>query len=338
MREVSITIVTWNSRLFIVSCLHSLSEQTLKDFEVTVIDNGSRDGTVELIEERFGRLFRLIRNGSNEGYCRAHNKGVAASTGKYVLTLNPDVFLAPTFLERMVQAISATGDIGSANGKLLRVGPSSFEENGFRIPPGEPIIDSTGLMMLPTRRQFLRGHMSKDEGQFDQMTEVFGPDGAAALYRREMLEDVRIDGQYFDESFFSHKEDVDLAWRAQLRGWKSVYAPDAVAYHVRGFKPGDRVGMSPEVKRHAVKNRYLMMLKNELLSTFLRDWLHILSYEIRILGYILLFERSSLRAYWDSIRLAPHALHWRKIIQRRRKADPSYMAGLFVGETASYPA
>lgn len=329
MPLVSIHIVTWNSRRFIGSCLESVFQQTLRDLEVTVVDNGSKDGTSRLIVERYEKQVRLIKNLANEGYCRGHNQAIAASSGEYVLALNPDVVMTPKFLVHIVEAMNTSPDIGAVNGKLLRVGPEAFDWDQFRLPSGDLPIDSAGLMMFRTRRQFLRGYM-KSSGRFNERAYIFGPDGAAALYRRQMLEDVKIDGQYFDEAFFAQKEDVDLAWRAQLFGWKSLYAPEAVAYHVRGFRPGERKGMSSEIKRQAVKNRYLMMIKNELPGTFWRDWLHILFYDLKILGYILLFEQSSLLAFWDCIRLLPNALRWRKEIQRRRRVEPSYLMSLFL--------
>jgi len=332
MPLVSVGIVTWNSLPTIASCLESLLDQTFRDFEVNVIDNASQDGTASLIQAQFGGRVRLTVNPTNEGYCRAHNQAIGASSAEYVLTLNPDVFLTPTFLQSMTKAIEADPEIGSVNGKLLRVEHEPLDTDWARNPAETAIIDSAGLMMFRTRRQYLRGYRETVSDRFSRPALIFGPDGAAALYRREMLEDVKVNGQYFDEVFFAHKEDVDLAWRAQLCGWKSLYVPDAVAYHVRGFRPGERERMSPEIKRHAAKNRYLMILKNELLGTFARDWAHILSYEARILGYVLLFEQSSVRAYWDFLRLAPHALRWRKVIQSKRRAEVAYIAGLFDGK------
>ncbi|MFQ5923376.1 MAG: glycosyltransferase family 2 protein [Anaerolineales bacterium] len=329
MSEVDVNIVTWNSQPFIAACMNSILQQTFKDLEVTVVDNGSDDGTVQLLKDQFGSRARLITNSSNEGYCRAHNRAITVSDGTYVLTLNPDVVLAPTFLEHAVEAISAEPRVGAVNGKLLQIDPDQFDGGKFTVPEDEPRIDSIGLIMLRTRRQLLRGYQGGMSDSVHEKEFIFGPDGAAALYLREMLEDVKIEGQYFDESFFTHKEDVDLAWRAQLLGWKSLYSPDSVAYHVRGFRPGERRGMATEIKRHAVKNRYLMLMKNELPQTFWRDWPQILFYDLKILGYILLFERSSFLAYRDCIRLAPTALRWRRQIQKRRRADSNYMERLF---------
>lgn len=122
--------------------------------------------------------------------------------------------------------------------------------------------------ILRTRRQYARGYQQEASAQYTQATPVFGPCGAAAFYRRAMLEDIRIEDDYFDTAFFVHKEDVDLAWRAQLLGWGSYYEPRAVGYHVHTFHPGQRKTMSVAIRRHAIKNRWLMAVKNESAQTF----------------------------------------------------------------------
>lgn len=327
--DVTISIVTWNSEKYIGACLGAVFRQSFDNHEVVVVDNASQDGTVNIIRRRYKEKVRLVVNDSNEGYCRAHNNSISSSRGEFVLTLNPDVVLEPPFLVEAIGAMKDVPNIGSVNGRLLRVGSESFANERFEIPNSKRRVDSVGLLMYRSRRQYLRGYLENESEWLLRSAEIFGPDGAAALYRREMLEDIRIEEQYFDEGFFAHKEDVDLAWRSQLLGWRSVYAPDAVAYHVRGFRPGKRQKMAAEIKRHAVKNRYLMLIKNELPETLWRDWPRILFYDLRILIYILLFERNSVLALWDFLRLAPRALRWRKEIMRRRRASPSYMESLF---------
>jgi len=129
----------------------------------------------------------------------------------------------------------------------------------------------------------------------------------------------------FDETFFAYKEDVDLAWRAQLFGWKSVYTPEALAFHLRTFKPGQRQGLSKEVRLHSVKNRYLLLIKNELGYTFIRHAFYIIFYDLKIVIYLLLFEQSSLPGLYQAIRLLPQALRWRKFIMARKKVAGPYM-------------
>jgi GT2 family glycosyltransferase len=203
-------------------------------------------------------------------------------------------------------------------GRLLLAPPAANS-------PTAGVIDSTGLFLKKTRQQFLRGHGQVDSGAYDRLEYVFGACGAAPLYRRDMLEMCKFEGQYFDETFFAYKEDVDLAWRAQLFGWKSLYTPEAVAIHARSFKPGQREGLSKEVRLHSVKNRYLLLVKNELVYTFIRHLWPILFYDLRILVYLLLFEQSSLKGLYQALTLLPSALRWRRFIMAHKQVDGPYM-------------
>lgn len=314
---VSVGIVTWNSESHIATCLGRLEEQRYPNLEVIVVDNGSVDRSIELVRQCWPAA-RVIENGGNEGFCRAHNAAIRASRGEYYLALNPDVQLLPGFLERLVLAMEDSPARGAAMGKLL--GPSSDDP---------PIIDAAGLMIDRRRHQYLRGRGEPDRGQYDTAEEIFGADGAAALYRRAMLEDVKIEGQYFDEQFFAYMEDVDLAWRARLLGWRCWYDPSAVATHVRTFQPGRRRARSRPMRRMAVKNRYLMLLKNEGREEWRRDWWRILGYDVGIWGYILLLEQSSVGALGLLGRQWHTGRAWRREIWRRVRALPEERRGWF---------
>ncbi len=283
---VSVGLVTWNSAACLESCLAALACQNYPRIELVVVDNASEDNSVELItRSRLGAA--MIKNAGNTGFCHAHNQGIQASTGVYYLALNPDIEMRPDYIARLVAALETDHSYGTAVGKLLLL---PGEKGGYRL-------DSAGLFLDRRRRQFLRGHREMDHGQYDISCEVFGADGAAPLYRREMLEDIKIQGQYFDEMFFAHKEDVDLAWRARLRGWRCRYESSAIAFHSRTFRPGRRDRVSSEIRLHAVKNRYYLLIKNETSTSWRRDWPPILWYDLKILIYLLLFERSSLQAF-----------------------------------------
>jgi GT2 family glycosyltransferase len=307
---VSVGIVTWNSERHMPTCLDGLDRQRYPNLELTAVDNGSVDRSVEVIRHHWPAA-RVIENGTNEGYCRAHNAAIRASRGEYYLALSPDVRLEPGFLERLVLAMLADPARGSAMSKLLS--PSSGDP---------PIIDAAGLMMDRRRHQYLRGHGEPDRGQYDTAEEVFGADGAAPLYRRSMLEEVKIEGQYFDEQFFAYMDDVDLAWRARLFGWRCWYEPAAVATHVRTFQPGRRRERPRAMRRTAVKNRYLMLLKNEGREEFRRDWWRVLAFDLGIWAYILLVEQSSLGALALLRRQWERGRAWRSEIWGRVTATP----------------
>jgi GT2 family glycosyltransferase len=330
MPTVAVNLVTWNSANYIGVCLDKLFEQTYRDFAVTVVDNASTDDTVSILSKYLDRGIRLIQNATNEGYAPGHNKAIAASDGEFVLNLNPDVILTSTFLARMVDAIQQDSEIGSVAGKLIGISVEQFQTALPDQPPSGSTIDGAGLLMYKSRRQFLRGHGEDISQSCTEPAQIFGPDGAAPLYRRAMLEDIKVEGEYFDALFRSHKEDVDLAWRAQLYGWRSIYTPDAIAYHIRSFRPGKRVRLSARIRRDAVKNRWLMNFKNELPRLMLQDLPYILSYELKILIYLLFFEQSSLPAIWDFIRLIPRMLRRRRIIQDRRRKDSQALRQWFI--------
>jgi GT2 family glycosyltransferase len=319
---LSIHIVTYNSAATLEMCLRAVRKQTYRDFDILVIDNGSSDESA-VVAERMG--VRVIVNATNVGYAAAHNQAIDSTESDYVLTLNPDVRLEPDFLREMVTALDANPRLGSAAGCLLRV-------DSLGTAPTH--IDGVGLMMTRSRRQRLIGEGWPVEQRPTQPMRIFGPDGAAAFYRRAMLDDIRVMGEVFDADFFMHKEDVDVCWRAQLRGWESVYVPGAVAQHIRKFRPGQRQRVSAYMRFLGVRNRYLLMLKNEISAHFWRDVMAILVYEVGILGYVLLRERESLRAYFSVLRLLPRILAKRRVIQGGREVGWRQMAEAFKGESA----
>jgi GT2 family glycosyltransferase len=314
--EVSVTIVTWNSGATIKACLDALFNQTFSELEIIIVDNHSTDESLSILENY--PALKILRQDANLGFCKGHNIAIAQAQGQYILPLNPDVVMTETYIASLVKAAESDPHVGIVSGKLLLAPP---EDNS----PTAGRIDSTGLFLKKTRQQFLRGHGQPDSEIYSQQNYIFGACGAAPLYRREMLEACKFEDQYFDETFFAHKEDVDLAWRAQLLGWKCIYTPQAVAFHPRTFKPGHRQDISKEIRQHAVKNRYLLLIKNELFSTLIRHALYILFYDLKILIYLLLFEQSSLRGLVKAMALTPQALRWRKFIMAHRQVDYSYM-------------
>jgi len=302
--------VTFNSAHFLPSCLAGLRQQEGCDLEVIVVDNASDDGSAALVGDLLSTA-TVICNRENLGFAAAQNQGIAASGGEFVMALNPDVTLAPGYLEDAVATMVEDPTVGTVCGKLLLTSEDPAA--------GAPLIDSTGLYISRSRRQGLRGHGEPDLGQYDRLTQVFGACGAAPLYRRAMLEDASVEGELFDSDFFIHKEDVDLAWRAQVLGWKAVYVPTAIAYHQRHFRPGARAGVETALRRHAVKNRYLTIVKNDPLPNLLLHLPWVAVYDLGIVLYLLVRERSSLPGLADFLRILPRALAKRRIILARRR-------------------
>ncbi len=313
--DVSVGIVTYNSASDLQRCLDSVRAQSLPPREVVVWDNASADESAGLAR---AAGVTVVAAEGNLGFAAAANELVRRTTGPYLLLLNPDACLVPDYLERLVAVGQSDPRVGSLTGKLLR--PSSGD--------GPPVIDSTGHVLYRNRSALNRGENEPDRGQYDAPGEVFGVCAAAALYRRAMLEDVRVGDEYFDSAFFAYLEDVDLDWRARLRGWKAWYVPAAVAVHDRGHR-GKRRMKNPWVLRHSLRNRYLLMLRNDRPADLLRDLPAILGMEaLRFVDYAVTHP-SALRGYVDLVRLLPHAAAARREIQARRLAPPSTLRGWF---------
>jgi GT2 family glycosyltransferase len=327
---VSVTIVTYNSGRFIKKCLESVLAQKYPAFEVVIIDNASTDGTVDILEQ-FENRCRIHYNDSNVGFASAQNQAIALSRGDWVLTLNPDVLLLPGFLQQLVEAGRIHPRIGSVCGKLLAI-KATFEL------PEEAIIDSTGMYFTPMLRHLDRGSQLPDNGDYSNLEYVFGATAAAALYRREMIDDVSIAGEFFDEDFFVYREDADVAWRHQLLGWRCLYTPFARAYHVRNVLPGNRRALPPEINMHSVKNRFLMRVKNMTWDLYRRNWLWITFRDILVVGACFLTEQTSLKAFAKVVLRWPSLLVKRTEIMRRRKASDAYMAAWFQQHPVSQPA
>ena len=307
---VSVVVVTYNSAPVIETCLESIHTQTYRALEILIIDNASTDQTARLVADT-DLSPRLIENEANVGFAAAHNQGIRLSRGAYYLALNPDVVMAKDFVDRLVSAARTNPGVGSVSGKLVR------PETGR----GAPLLDSTGIYMTPALRHLDRGSGELDHGQFDRRQYVFGASGAAALYRRAMLDDIAFDGQYFDEDFFVYREDADLAWRAQLRGWSCLYTPDAIAHHERRVVPERRRELPEAINRHSVKNRFLLRINNVSFLEFLALFVPILVRDLCVFGYVLLVERSSLPGLWFIVQNLARLLKKRRAILSRRTAS-----------------
>jgi GT2 family glycosyltransferase len=158
---------------------------------------------------------------------------------------------------------------------------------------------------------------------------VFGATAAAALYRRAMIDDISLDSEFFDSDFFVYREDADVAWRAQLRGWKCLYAPYARGYHVRKVLPGNRRALPPEINMHSVKNRFLMRMKNISADLYWRNWFSITARDIVVVMCCLTWEHTSLKAFWFLARNWKRVFAKRRLIQESRRVDNQYMASWF---------
>jgi len=326
---VSVLITTYNSASVLEACLHSVFQQDYPSLEIIVVDNASTDGTCGVLE-RIGHGVRVIYNNENTGFAAAQNQALAQARGEWLFSMNPDVMLSPDFIATLVAAGESDLRIGAVCGKLLRWRPGEAAER-------TQVIDSTGIYFLRNLRHLDRGSDELDRGQYEQQKYVVGATGAAALYRRKMVEDISVAGEFFDEDFFAYREDADVAWRAQLLGWRCVYVPRAVAWHVRRVTP-ERFRELPElINRHSIKNRFLMRAKNLSLPLYLRLFGPITLRDILIFGYCVLFNPgllSGLSVLWTrrgAIRKK------RESIQSCRRITDREMMQWFSNRPRSFP-
>ena len=257
----SIVILTFNSIRFIEDCLNSIFSQTYSDIEVIVVDNGSQDGTVELIKKKFLKII-LVENNKNLGACMARNIGIKKTSGEWVLTLDCDVVLKNDFLEKIVGFAGASEQtMGMFQPKILQWDKET--------------IFSCGVHLSNFRRFHDIGRGARDDGRFNKGGEIFGACSAAALYKRDLLEDIKDVNGYFDKRFFFLVEDVDLAWRAQKKGWKAMFFPEAICYH-----SGNSSNCNRKLRQYlCFRNRYWSISKNERFGNYCKKILPLLFYD-----------------------------------------------------------
>jgi GT2 family glycosyltransferase len=328
--SVTVTLVTYNSGRFIKRCLESVLKQKYPHFDVVVIDNASTDGTVDILEQ-FADRCRIYYNDENIGFAAAQNQAIALSTADWILTLNPDVLLLPNFIDALVQAGDLDSKAGTVCGKLLTIRAS------FDLPEKQ-LVDSTGIYFTPTLRHLDRGSQEVDNGHYLSFEYVFGATAAAALYRRAMIEDILVQGEFFDPDFFVYREDADVAWRAQLMGWRCIYTPLARGYHVRNVLPGNRRALPSVINMHSVKNRFLLRIKNMTPHLYRRNWLSITGRDLVVIGACLLHEHTSLRAFFYLARNWRRVWAKRREIMKRRRVQDDYISSWFSFDPVSRPA
>jgi GT2 family glycosyltransferase len=300
-----------------------------------VVDNGSSDGSPEFVRENYPEAM-VLQNKRNLGFARAHNQAIEFARTHlmsdeeelFVMVTNPDIILEERFVERLVERFEHRSDAGSACGKLLKVYETM--DGDLRDKDYSDIIDTAGLKVFRSRRVVERGSGEKDSDRFERTEEVFGPSGAVAMYRMKALMDAAVSGEYFDESYMAYKEDVDLAWRLRLLGWKSVFVPAARAYHYRALSGVEKFSVRKLMRDHAgrsvfrsrlsYRNHLLTVIKNDHLLNLLVDLPRIAFFELGKLAYLTLFSPATLAAVPAFVRALPGAIRKRRIIMDKARA------------------
>lgn len=329
MKRVSVIVVTYNDADHVAGVLQSVFDQTYPNIEMIAIDNASTDSSaIEL--QKYSDRVRVILNETNLGFAAAQNQGMRGSSGDWVLSLNPDARLHRDCIAELVHAGEASQEVGSVSPKIYRWAEGRSFESCKQL-------DSAGMYFTTSLRHFDRGSQDEDGPSYSFPCYVMGCTGAAGFYRRAMIEDVSCQDQFFDEDFFCYREDADVVWRSQLLGWKCLFAPRAIAYHIRTVFHTNRASLSSAINMHSTKNRFLMRIKNVtpavyskvLIATTLRDAL--------VIAYVVLKEHSSLAG------LRFVVLNWKRFLQKRRwiqskiRVEPSYIAFWFAKTPATIP-
>jgi GT2 family glycosyltransferase len=312
---VLLSIVTWNHANTIGATIKSIIHQTYNKFQLVIFDNNSSDATVGIIESFRDLLsITLIKSRENTGFCGGHNHVLKNADYDYVLLVNPDIIMKPDYIEKTLEAFSIDQKIGAVCGLLVQ----SFEEN--------PVVDSTGMMLTRSRRFTLINHGSRLNEIEIQSGFVAGLDGALPAFRREAVEHVSLNGNFFNHLFFAHKEDWDVSWRLLLFGWKTYFNKTSIAMHPRHFRPNDlknRMLMNSKIKFDAFKNQLLLLMINEDRTGFIRDFFTIVPRLVATSLFCLFFERKSLRAFAYVFGNRKEITGFRKMVQTKRTISSS---------------
>ena len=308
--DVAVCMVTWNSAPDLPGCLESIGRLDHRPLEIVVVDNDSRDRSLETAREHApaGIPLQAVQLGENLGFAGGMNAALSHSRAPFVLTLNADARPSPGYVTRLLARMEQSGlKVGAVTGRLIR--PSQ---------DGPARLDACGMRLTSTWRHLDRGSGEVDRGQLSAPERVFGATGAASLFRRSALEDVAVEGEVFDSRFHSFREDAELCFRLRERGWEVLYEPAAVCEHRRFNLPERRSQMPAFVNYHSLKNRYLLRLYHQTAGNLVRTLVPTLARDVQALGYVLLRERSSLPAYSWLWRNRADVLRRRRIIQGRR--------------------
>jgi len=323
---VLVCIVTYNSAVYLVSCLESLRRQTYPRLEVAVWDNASSDESYALVRAAGDIVHHAYLSHQNVGCAAANNRLLEKHGSEYVLFLNPDALLPPDFIQQAAEVMERHPGCGSLSPRICR-----YRQSEGRIEKMRQ-LDSTGIVWRRNQRHLDRGSDEEDQGQYDRREYVFGVTGAVAFYRRACLADVAEAGQVWDEDFFCYREDADLAWRCNWKGWRCLYEPALTAWHVRQVLPRNRRQVAAALNMHSVKNRFLLRLKNMPWRTQLRLLPWILGRDLLVLGYLPVREPRSLVALWKVVRLTPRFWRKRRRLLGNARVSTADMARWFVEE------
>ncbi len=352
---VTINLVVLNGEKYIRHCLNSIKNQTYphNQIEINILDNGSTDKTKEIIrnwklEIRNSSFaaFNFVESKQNLGMWPGHEELLKHSAGEYVVILSVDVILDKDFVSNAVKTMDKDEKIGALQVKVYAYDIGNIGEG--ELP--KKIIDTCGFQAYKSRRIVNIGHGETDNGQFNQEKEIFAVEGAVPIFRRDALENIRIGGpsnssgrfpsEIADHDIFWYAEDLDVAWRMRVFGWKQLFVPDVIAWHDRQTTKNLRKTFADFLKirkqlplqkrRLEWRNIRFTIIKNDYTINILKDLPYIFKREVMMLGYIIIFEPKVLGEVPTFFRLLPKILRKRGQIMKRRAVGPAEMRKWFI--------
>ncbi len=322
--KVTIVIPHYNGKKILSDCLRSLQKNTYKAFKVLLIDNGSTDGSQDMVRSEFPWV-ELIQNEENKGYAGACNQGIEMADTEYVLLLNNDTVAPPNFLEEMVKTLESDRQAAMVQPKILSIQDHQF----FDYSGGAG--GEMDILGYPFARGRIFDTVEKDKGQYDRLTaQVFWTSGCALLLRKSVVEQIGA----LDEDFFAHQEEIDLNWRAQLLGYRNLVALQTYIYHYSGYT------LRKDNQRKMYlnhRNNLIMMIKNYSLTMLLLVLpIRILFEMATVVADSILWDgkrgKAVLQALWYIFTHIGVVLRKRRHVQKLRKvSDRAILANMYRG-------
>ncbi len=307
---VSVVIPNWNGAHFLPGCLDSLRRQDYAPLEILVADNASSDGSRDLLAAQYPNV-TLVALPENRGFTGACNAGISAAKGDIVVLLNNDTEVDPGWVSAIVDTFARHPEAGLVASKMLL-----FDRRDH--------FHTAGDLFRVDGRLFNRGVWERDEGQYDREEYVFSACGGSAAYRRAMLDEIGL----LDDDFFFSCEDMDLAWRAQLAGYRCVYQPAAVVYHRLAATGG---GITASY--HDGRNMIWLLVKNYPGALWRKHGLKVLRAQLGLAWEALrawrgAAARARLRGMIAGLIGIPRMMRKRRGIQRSRRVSLAYLESI----------
>jgi len=324
--KISVIILNWNGKKFLKGCVESILNQTYKDFEIIVVDNASTDNSIKLMKQNFPsskfKNILLIENKKNLGYCEGNNIGIKKAKGEFIITLNPDIVLDKNFLKEILKPFS-NKKVGIVSPKALRMSDKGR-------------IDSVGSIAFKNLFATAKGAGRIDLKHYRHDEETFGAIGAYAAYRKEMLDDIKLNvdnrTEYFDSDFFTYFDEHDLQIRAHLRGWLSAFARDAICYHFWRYSIKQDLVTHAALYTRAFRNYYLSLIKNISVPQIIRSLPSFFLTEFGLVILSLVYKKPIfLSTKVNTLKLFGKMWEKRKIIQSRKTVSDKELLKLLSG-------